>query len=120
VPVHTGLLLPAVGADGGGLTTTAVVPAALVQPKTVAVTEYVPASASTEVAMEGFCEEEVKELGPVHEYVAPPTRLAVRLIDPPKHIGLLLPAVGVAGVELTVTTTDCEELGQVPVVPITE
>ena len=37
-PSQTGLLLPAVGADGIGLTTTVVVPAALVQPATVAVT----------------------------------------------------------------------------------
>jgi hypothetical protein len=38
-PVHTGLLLPAVGADGGAFTTTASVPVALVQPFTVTVKE---------------------------------------------------------------------------------
>lgn len=65
VPVQTGLLLPAVGADGGGFTTTAVVPAGPVHPLTVTVTEYVPASASTALAMEGFCEEDEKLFGPV-------------------------------------------------------
>jgi hypothetical protein len=38
-PTHKGPLFPAVGADGVGFTTTVVVPAALVQPATVAVTE---------------------------------------------------------------------------------
>ena len=37
-PAHTALLLPAVGADGIGLTTTTVVPAGLGHPDTVAVT----------------------------------------------------------------------------------
>jgi hypothetical protein len=64
-PVQTGLLLPAVGAEGGELTTTTVVPAALRQPETVAVTEYVPASAKTEVAMEGFWFADEKLFGPV-------------------------------------------------------
>ena len=54
VPEQTGLLLPAVGADGGGLTTTTVVPAGPVHPATVMVTEYVPASATTTPAIEGF------------------------------------------------------------------
>jgi len=38
-PAHTGELLPGVGVDGGALTTTAVVPARLVHPATVTVTE---------------------------------------------------------------------------------
>ena len=38
-PVQIGELFPMVGAAGGGLTTTLVVPAVLVHPKTVAVTE---------------------------------------------------------------------------------
>jgi len=38
-PAHIGLLLPAVGVAGVGLTTTVTVPAALVQPPTVTVTE---------------------------------------------------------------------------------
>ena len=63
----------AVGVAGTGLTTTFVVPAAEVQPPTVTVTEYVPASAVVAFARVGFCSEEVKPFGPVHEYVAPVT-----------------------------------------------
>ena len=46
----------------------------------------------------------MKLFGPVQEYVAPAIVLAVRLIVPPSHTGLLLPAVGAAGVEFTTTT----------------
>ncbi len=38
-PEHKGGMLPAVGADGIGFTVTEVVPAVLVHPETVAVTE---------------------------------------------------------------------------------
>ena len=55
------------------MTTTFVVPAAEVQPLTVIVTEYVPASAVVTFARVGFCSEEMKPFGPVHEYVAPET-----------------------------------------------
>jgi hypothetical protein len=55
------------------LTTTFVVPAAEVQPLTVIVTEYVPASAVVAFARVGFCSDDVKPPGPVHEYVAPET-----------------------------------------------
>ena len=58
---------------GIGLTTTFVEPAADVQPLTVTVTEYVPASAVVAFARVGFCADEVKPFGPVHEYVAPAT-----------------------------------------------
>jgi hypothetical protein len=51
-------------------TTTLVVPAAEVQPLTVIVTEYVPASASVAPERVGFCREEVNPFGPVHAYVA--------------------------------------------------
>ncbi len=119
MPEQTGLLLPVVGAAGGGLTATTVVPAALVQPKALAVTEYVPASLKVETAIEGLCEVEVKLFGPVHEYVVP-VAVAVRFIVPPKHIGLLLPAIGVAGVGFTVT--NCVAVLEHPVaelVPVT-
>jgi hypothetical protein len=53
-PAQTGLLLVAVGADGIAFTTTAIVPAALVQPLIVAVTLYVPAIAAVAPALEGF------------------------------------------------------------------
>jgi hypothetical protein len=58
--------LLAVGVVGMALTTTVVVPAAEVQPLTVTVTEYVPASASAALVRVGFCSEEVKLFGPVH------------------------------------------------------
>jgi hypothetical protein len=56
-----------VGVAGFAFTTTFVVPAAEVQPLTVTVTEYVPASASVALARVGFCSDEVKPFGPVHE-----------------------------------------------------
>ena len=58
---------------GIGLTTTLVVPAADVQPLTVMVTEYVPASAVEALERVGFCTAEVKPPGPVQAYVAPAT-----------------------------------------------
>ena len=66
-PVQTGLLLPGAGVAGIGLTVTAVVPNVLVHPATVAVTEYVPLAATVAPAIEGFCVDELKEFGPVHE-----------------------------------------------------
>ena len=65
-PEQTGLLEEAVGVPGRLLTATEVVPAALAQPETVAVTLYVPEAAVVGVAMVGFCNVEVKPLGPVH------------------------------------------------------
>ena len=55
------------------MTTTLVVPAAEVQPLTVIVTEYVPASAVVAEERVGFCSADVKPFGPVHAYVAPLT-----------------------------------------------
>jgi hypothetical protein len=66
-PAQTGLLLPAVGATGAGFITTVVVPAALAQPPTVAVTEYVPAFATVTLPIDGFCKAEVNPPGPVQE-----------------------------------------------------
>jgi hypothetical protein len=67
-PVQYGPPFDAVGVEGIGFTTTAVEPAAEVQPFTVTVTSYVPASVAV-----GFCSDEVKPFGPVHKYVAPVT-----------------------------------------------
>ena len=64
-PAQTGLLLEATGVAGMGLTTTFVVAGELVQPATVAVTEYVPAFAVVAAGIEGFCNAELKEFGPV-------------------------------------------------------
>jgi hypothetical protein len=68
LPAQTGPLLAGTGAEGTGLTTTVVVPAVLVHPATVAVTEYVPAIAVVALALtDGSSREEVKAFGPVHE-----------------------------------------------------
>ena len=48
------------------MTVTDVVPAAEVQPLTVTVTEYVPASAVVAFVRVGFCSADVKPFGPVH------------------------------------------------------
>src|SRR6266480_2708471 len=69
-PSQYGPPLVAVGVAGVALTTTFVVPAAEVQPLTVTVTEYVPASAVVAFERVGFWSDEVKPFGPVHEYVA--------------------------------------------------
>ena len=69
-PAQYGPVLLAVGVAGVGFTTTLVVPAAEVQPLTVTVTEYVPASAVVAFARVGFWSDEVKPFGPLHAYVA--------------------------------------------------
>jgi hypothetical protein len=53
-PAQNGPPFDAVGVAGIGLTMTEVVPAAEVQPVTVIVTEYVPASAAVALARVGF------------------------------------------------------------------
>src|SRR5436305_346980 len=92
-----------VGVGGVALTTTLVVPAAEVQPLTVIVTEYVPASAVVELARVGFWSADVKPFGPVHAYVAPVTVGVESWIVAPSQYGPPLEAVGVAGVALTTT-----------------
>jgi hypothetical protein len=111
-PVQTGELLPGEGAVGIGLITAVVVPKALVQPFKVTVTEYVPALAEVAPVMLGFCDVELNEAGPLHEYVAPTRFDAVRFNVDPSQIGELFPAVGVAGVVFTVTAIVEGELAQ--------
>ena len=48
-----------------GFTTTTTVPGELVQPNTVAVTEYVPPFARVTFAIDGFCNAELKLFGPI-------------------------------------------------------
>src|SRR6185503_15411924 len=95
--------LLAVGVAGVALTTTFVVPAAEVQPLTVMVTEYVPASARVALARVGFCRVKVNPFGPVHAYVAPLTVGVESWIVAPSQYGPPFDAVGVAGVALTTT-----------------
>src|SRR5450830_1522752 len=91
------------GVVGTGLTTTVVWPGADIWPPTVAVTLYVPAFAATTPGIVGFWREDVKPFGPIHAYVAPTTVDAVRLTVAPAQYGPLFPAVGAAGIALTVT-----------------
>ena len=98
--------MPAVGVEGMALTTTLVLPAAEVQPLTVTVTEYVPASAVVAPAFVGFWSEEVKAFGPDHAYVAPATSGVEREMVLPAQYGPPLPAVGVDGIGLMTTVVD--------------
>ena len=110
----------AVGVVGMELTATLVVPAAEVQPLTVIVTEYVPASAVVAFARVGFCCEEVKAFGPVQAYVAPLTNAVESEIVAPSQYGPLLLAVGVAGVAFTTTFVMPAAEGQPFTVIVTE
>ena len=65
--------------------------------------------------MVGFCVVAVKLFGPVQEYVAPATVLAVRLSTCPEQIVLLFDATGEAGGRFT--TTEVVPTG--PVQPLT-
>src|SRR5213082_1622810 len=99
---------------------TFVVPAADVQPFTVIVTEYVPASAVVAFVRVGFCCAEVKPFGPVHEYVAPLTKAVDSAIVAPSQYGPPLVAVGVAGIAFTTTFVVPAAEGQPFTVIVTE
>jgi hypothetical protein len=71
------------------------------------VTLYNPVAAVVAFVIDGFCAVELKLFGPVHAYVAPDTSVAVRFNVDPSQTGPPLPAVGAAGIALTVTVT-CE------------
>jgi len=60
--------------------------------------------------MEGFCKVDTKLFGPLQLYVVPEMVLAVKFKVAPEQTGLLLPAVGDAGVVLTVTLYPAETL----------
>jgi hypothetical protein len=102
-PSQYGPPLLAVGVAGVAFTTAFVVPAAEVQPDTVTVTEYVPASAGVAFERVGFCSADVKPFGPVHVYVAPATVGVESWIVAPSQYGPPLDAVGVAGAGFTTT-----------------
>src|SRR5436190_366762 len=102
-PSQYGPPLVAVGVVGVAFTTTFVVPAAEVQPLTVTVTEYVPASAIVALARVGFWWAEVKPFGPVQAYIAPATNGVLSWMVAPSQYGPPLVAAGVAGVALTAT-----------------
>ena len=117
-PAQTGVLLFTEGVAGVAFTTTAVVPAKLVQPLVVTVTLYVPAIAAVEVGRVGFCVVLVNALGPVHEYVAPDTVGVLKLMVLPLQTGVLLLAVGVAGTAFTTTFVVPGPLVQPPTVTV--
>jgi hypothetical protein len=101
-PAHIGPLLVAVGVAGTAFTVAVVLAVELVQPFTVTVTEYVPDAAVVAEGIDGFCNDDVKPFGPVHEYVAPPTFDAVRFNVEPVQTGPLLETVGAPGMAFTV------------------
>src|SRR5437870_8576270 len=111
-PSQYGPPLVAVGVAGVALTTTFVVPAAEMQPLTVIVTEYVPASAVVALARVGFCCDDVKPFGPVHAYVAPLTKAVDTAIVAPAHYGPPIHPLGVAGVASTTTFVAPAAAGQ--------
>ena len=65
--------------------------------------EYVPVAAVETFPITGFCEAEVKLFGPVQEYDAPPSVVAVKLSAAPEQTGELLPKPGGDGGGFTVT-----------------
>jgi hypothetical protein len=107
-PAQYGPAFDAVGVAGIGLTTTFVVPAAEVQPFTVTVTEYVPASAVVAFVRVGVRNADVNPFGPVHAYVAPVTVGVDSEIVAPAQYGPVLDAVGVEGTAFTVTTVGAD------------
>jgi hypothetical protein len=104
-PAHKVELLPAVGADGIGLTVALVIPGGPVHPLKDMVTEYAPVAAIGALTIVGFCAVEVKLLGPVQLQVSPPLFVAVRLKVEPTHKGELFPTVGAEGVVIGMTDT---------------
>jgi hypothetical protein len=119
-PSQYGPPFDAVGVEGIALTTTLVVPAAEVQPLTVMLTEYVPASAVVAFVRVGFCSAEVKPFGPVHAYVAPLTVGVESEMVAPAQYGPPLLAVGVAGAGFTTTVVLPAAEVQPPTVMVTE
>ena len=65
LPAQYAPVLVGAGVAGIALTTTVVVPAALVQPLTVMVKLYTPLIVVVALAIVGFCTELLKLLGPV-------------------------------------------------------
>src|SRR5436189_100185 len=94
------------GMHAASSTTTVVVAADDGHPLTDATTEYVPAFAAVTLAIRGFCCADVNPFGPVHEYVAPATLEAKRLIVEPLQSGPPLPAAGADGAALRTTFVD--------------
>jgi hypothetical protein len=102
-PAQTGAgfalpLIEGTGAAGVLLISTDAVPAGLVHPFEVTVTEYAPDAALVTGEIEGFCNAEVNPPGPDQLYVAPAIAGVVRLSVLPEQTGELLLTLGIAGV----------------------
>ena len=100
-PVHRGLLLPATGVAGSGVTVTFILTVPEVQPEATVYREYVPAAAVVAAGIEGFCKADVKPLGPLQ--LLPLAAVDVRLRACPAHMGLLLADTGFTGSVFTTT-----------------
>ena len=75
------------------------------QPANEIVTSYAPDAAAVAALIDGFWTVEVNPRGPVQEYVAPVTAVAVKFKAVPAQIGELEPAV-VTGAGITATNTE--------------
>ena len=122
VPLQKVWGLVAVGAAGAAFTVTFAVPAALVQPLAVIVTEYVPASPVAIFGTDVVLTLSEKPFGPVQLYVTPAPAFGVERFNVcPSQIGFgVAVTVGVAGAAFTVTFADPAALVQPLVVIVTE
>ncbi len=62
----------------------------------------------------GFCNDEVKPPGPLHDHVVASLEFAERVTVPPTHIGLVLVAPVEEGTGLTVTVVVYTVAGEQP------
>jgi hypothetical protein len=106
LPSQTAELFAAVGDDGIGFTTTAVLTGMLVH-CVVTVTEYDPAFAEVTLLMTGFCWDDVNPFGPVQLYVAPAMVDANKFSELPWQTGELLLINGGVGNGIVATALDC-------------
>src|SRR6059036_2003742 len=115
-PSQYGPPLVAVGVAGVAFTTTFVVPAGEVQPLTVTVMEYVPASAVVALSRVGFGSDDVNPFGPVQAYVAPVTIGVASAIVAPAQYG---PPFAGDGVGTVLTTTFVVPAGEAQPLTVT-
>ena len=90
---------------GTAFTITLVVPAGDVQPFAVAVTEYIPEAEVVTAANVGFWAFDANGPGPVQLYVAPAIVGVFKDKVLPAQTGLLLDAIGMAGMGFTIMLT---------------
>ena len=120
VPAQIFVLPEIVGADGMGFTVACKLAAGLAQPLTIATNEYVPASDRLTAFKAGFCTEDVKPFGPVHEYMAPAMEDEVRFRLAPSQTGLFDETTGAVGIGFTTTANEDEGPVQAFTVAFTE